>query len=122
MLLDGGCFLQRDVASLIAGHMPDYACLIVGANMGIVGMCKEHMGVALALKVSSLHISVYTRTLRPASSVAICVREFALHPYTPVHTCLRAAHGVQHMDTPFNGSSYVCMCVTGACVLHHHQG
>ena len=31
--------------------MPDYACLIVGANMGIVGMCKEHMGVALALKV-----------------------------------------------------------------------
>lgn len=34
-----------------AGHLPDYACLIVGANMGIVGMCKEHMGVALALKV-----------------------------------------------------------------------
>ena len=34
-----------------AGHLPDYACLIVGANMGLVGMCKEHMGVALALKV-----------------------------------------------------------------------
>lgn len=34
-----------------AGHLPDYACLIVGANMGVVGMCKEHMGVALALKV-----------------------------------------------------------------------
>lgn len=31
--------------------MPDYACLIVGANMGVVGMCKEHLGVALALKV-----------------------------------------------------------------------
>lgn len=30
-----------------AGHLPDYACLIVGANMGMVGMCKEHMGVAL---------------------------------------------------------------------------
>lgn len=29
----------------------DYACLIVGANAGIVGMCKEHLGVALALKV-----------------------------------------------------------------------
>lgn len=34
-----------------AGHLPDYACLIVGANMGVVGMCKEHLGVALALKV-----------------------------------------------------------------------
>ena len=33
------------------GHLPDYACLIVGANMGVVGMCKEHLGVALALKV-----------------------------------------------------------------------
>ena len=31
----------------------DYACLIVGANAGVVGMCKEHMGVALALKVLS---------------------------------------------------------------------
>lgn len=29
---------------------PDYACLIVGANAGVVGMCKEHLGVALALK------------------------------------------------------------------------
>lgn len=41
----------RTTAYGLTGHMPDYACLIVGANMGIVGMCKEHMGVALALKV-----------------------------------------------------------------------
>ena len=34
--------------------MPDYACLIIGANMGVVGMCKEHMGVALALKAGDL--------------------------------------------------------------------
>jgi GTPase len=27
------------------------ACSQVGANMGVVGMCKEHLGVALALKV-----------------------------------------------------------------------
>lgn len=43
------CFLP----SLRPGHLPDYACLIVGANMGVVGMCKEHMGVALALKVTA---------------------------------------------------------------------
>ncbi|KAJ9516157.1 hypothetical protein QJQ45_024591 [Haematococcus lacustris] len=41
----------RTTAYGLTGHMPDYACLIIGANMGVVGMCKEHMGVALALKV-----------------------------------------------------------------------
>ena len=35
----------------LTGHLPDYACLIVGGNAGIVGMCKEHLGVALALRV-----------------------------------------------------------------------
>lgn len=34
-----------------SGHLPDAACLLVGANMGVVGMCREHLGVALALKV-----------------------------------------------------------------------
>lgn len=41
----------RTTAYGLTGHMPDYACLIIGANMGVVGMCKEHMGVALALKI-----------------------------------------------------------------------
>ncbi|KAG2455073.1 hypothetical protein HYH02_000895 [Chlamydomonas schloesseri] len=41
----------RTTAYGLTGHLPDYACLIVGANMGVVGMCKEHLGVALALKV-----------------------------------------------------------------------
>lgn len=41
----------RTTAYGLTGHLPDYACLMVGANMGVVGMCKEHLGVALALKV-----------------------------------------------------------------------
>lgn len=41
----------RTTAYGLTGHLPDYACLIVGANMGVVGMAKEHLGVALALKV-----------------------------------------------------------------------
>ena len=45
-------FVSYSSSVLCAGHMPDYACLIIGANMGVVGMCKEHMGVALALKVT----------------------------------------------------------------------
>lgn len=41
----------RTTAYGLTGHLPDYACMIVGANMGVVGMAKEHLGVALALKV-----------------------------------------------------------------------
>lgn len=35
----------------LTGHLPDYACLIIGANHGLIGMSKEHLGIALALKV-----------------------------------------------------------------------
>merc|ERR1712141_236827 len=33
------------------GHAPDFGMLMVGANAGIVGMTKEHLGLALALSV-----------------------------------------------------------------------
>lgn len=33
------------------GHAPDYTMLMVGANAGIIGMTKEHLGLALALNV-----------------------------------------------------------------------
>ncbi|NHJ86113.1 MAG: elongation factor 1-alpha [Asgard group archaeon] len=35
----------------LTGHIPDYVLIVVGANMGIVGMTREHLGIALALKV-----------------------------------------------------------------------
>ncbi len=35
----------------LTGHLPDYALLVVGSNMGVVGMTKEHLGIVLALKV-----------------------------------------------------------------------
>ncbi|KAI8475927.1 MAG: GTP binding protein [Monoraphidium minutum] len=41
----------RTTAFGLTGHLPDYACMMLGANMGVVGMAKEHLGVALALKV-----------------------------------------------------------------------
>ncbi len=30
--------------------MPDYTMVVVGSNMGVLRMTKEHLGVALALK------------------------------------------------------------------------
>ena len=35
----------------LTGLMPDYAAIIVGANMGVQRMTKEHLGIALALKI-----------------------------------------------------------------------
>ena len=35
----------------MTGHAPDFCMLMIGSNMGIVGMTKEHLGLALALNV-----------------------------------------------------------------------
>jgi len=35
----------------LTGLVPDYAMIIIGANMGLQRMTKEHIGIALALKV-----------------------------------------------------------------------
>jgi len=38
----------------MTGHHPDYALLVVGANMGFIGMTKEHLGITLALKMPAI--------------------------------------------------------------------
>lgn len=35
----------------LTGTLPDYACVIVGGNAGLVGMSREHYGLALALRI-----------------------------------------------------------------------
>lgn len=35
----------------LSGCAPDYVMLMVGGNAGLIGMSKEHLGVALALNV-----------------------------------------------------------------------
>ncbi|XP_063727797.1 GTP-binding protein 1-like [Symsagittifera roscoffensis] len=35
----------------MTGHLPDFSMLMVGSNAGVVGMTKEHLGLALALNV-----------------------------------------------------------------------
>jgi len=35
----------------LVGLMPDYAMIVVGANMGVSKMTKEHLGISLALGV-----------------------------------------------------------------------
>ena len=43
-------YLKTTMFGMI-GLYPDFAMIIVGANMGISRMTKEHLGIALALKI-----------------------------------------------------------------------
>ena len=43
-------YLKTTVFGL-SGLMPDYAMIVVGANMGVSKMTKEHLGISLALDV-----------------------------------------------------------------------
>lgn len=43
-------YLKTTMFGLV-GLMPDYAMIVVGANMGVSRMTKEHLGITLALKI-----------------------------------------------------------------------
>uniref|UniRef100_A0A6G1SM22 GTP-binding protein 1 n=1 Tax=Aceria tosichella TaxID=561515 RepID=A0A6G1SM22_9ACAR len=53
----------------MTGNNPDFVMLIVGANSGIVGMTKEHLGLALALNVP-VYIIVTKVDMCPANVLA----------------------------------------------------
>ncbi|KAI8907680.1 GTP-binding protein 2-like protein [Powellomyces hirtus] len=42
---------QNTTLSGLTGHAPDYACLIIGANGGVPDVSREHLGIAVSLKV-----------------------------------------------------------------------
>lgn len=43
-------YLKTTMFGLV-GLMPDYAMIVVGANMGLSPMAREHIGIAVILKV-----------------------------------------------------------------------
>lgn len=65
----------------LTGYLPDYCCLIVGANAGLVGMCKEHLGVALALKVPVFFVVTKVRRQR-VYRVSTRLHRLTLRPST----------------------------------------
>ncbi|KAL4858377.1 GTP-binding protein 1 [Chlorella vulgaris] len=89
----------------LTGHLPDYACLIVGANAGVVGMCKEHLGVALALRVPCFFVvtkvdlapeHVMKHTLDSLQQIlkkpGVKKRPFLVRTRDDVLTCARHMH------------------------------
>mmetsp|Transcript_44786 Transcript_44786/g.112902 ORF Transcript_44786/g.112902 Transcript_44786/m.112902 type:complete len:659 (+) Transcript_44786:76-2052(+) len=43
-------YLKTTIGGM-TGHLPDYCMLLIGANMGVTRMTKEHLGLALALRI-----------------------------------------------------------------------
>jgi len=96
----------------MTGHHPDYAMLVVGANMGFIGMTKEHLGITLALKMPAMLVvtkidmcppNVLTDTMsqikriakapgcrklpfivRNMDDVVVCARNFASEKILPI--------------------------------------
>ncbi|KAL4427868.1 hypothetical protein ABPG75_001957 [Micractinium tetrahymenae] len=110
----------RTTCTGLTGHLPDYACLIVGANAGIVGMCKEHLGVALALKVPAFFVvtkidlapeHVLKHTLQTLSGIlkkpGVRKRPFLVRSRDDVLTCAR------HMHTDSLAPIFLTSSVTG---------
>eukprot|EP01025_Chloroclados_australasicus_P011729 TRINITY_DN1518_c0_g1_i3.p2 TRINITY_DN1518_c0_g1~~TRINITY_DN1518_c0_g1_i3.p2 ORF type:complete len:351 (-),score=33.85 TRINITY_DN1518_c0_g1_i3:149-1201(-) len=104
----------------LTGHLPDYACLIVGANAGIVGMCKEHLGVALALKVPVFFVvtkvdlapeHVLKNTLHTLNNIlkkpGVKKRPFLVRNPDDVFTCAR------NMSTESLAPIFLTSAVTG---------
>lgn len=70
-------YLRTTVAGL-TGCLPDYVMLLVGANAGLIGMAKEHLGIALALalpvficvtKIDMTPAHVYESTIKQLTKV-----------------------------------------------------
>jgi len=96
----------------MTGHHPDYAMLVVGSNMGFIGMTKEHLGITLALKMPAIIVvtkvdmcppNVLAETLsqikriakapgcrkmpfvmRNMDDVVVCVRNFVTEKLLPI--------------------------------------
>jgi len=70
-------YLKTTVFGLV-GLMPDYAMIVVGANMGVTRMTREHIGLALSMKIPMFFVvtkvdiapdNVYKKTLETLQKI-----------------------------------------------------
>jgi GTPase len=79
-------YLKTTMFGLV-GLMPDYAMIVVGANMGVSRMTKEHLGIALALSVP-IFIVVTKIDIAPANvyeETILQLNKILKSPYAAKH-------------------------------------
>ena len=99
---------------------PDYAGIVVGANHGIVGMCKEHLSVALALKIPAFFV-VTKVDLAPkhvlkenlAGLVRLLQNKRGGRKPVAVKTLRDVIHCARHISERQIAPVFLTSCVTG---------
>ena len=74
----------------MTGHAPDFGMLMVGANAGIIGMTKEHLGLALALRkqknsFKDTYVTHFFQARHPVADSCLLPFAFCL---LPLASCL----------------------------------
>src|SRR5579859_4222634 len=67
-------YLRTTVFGL-TGCAPDYVMLMVGGNAGLIGMSKEHLGIAVSLGVPVMVIITKIDMVSPDGYSVICRRQ-----------------------------------------------
>lgn len=99
---------------------PDFAGIVVGANHGIVGMCKEHLSVALALKIPAFFV-VTKVDLAPkhvlkenlAGLVRLLQNKRGGRKPVAVKTLRDVIHCARHISERQIAPVFLTSCVTG---------
>ncbi|KAL3238765.1 hypothetical protein MRX96_021798 [Rhipicephalus microplus] len=72
----------------MTGHAPDFTMLMVGANAGVVGMTKEHLGLALALSVPVFVVvtkmDIFPVVVHSDDDVVVCATNFVSERLCPI--------------------------------------
>lgn len=79
----------------MTGHAPDFCMLMVGANMGVVGMTKEHLGLSLALNVP-VFVVITKIDMCPPNVLAETLK--ILQKILKSPGCRKIAYIVENMD------------------------
>lgn len=104
----------------LTGHSPDFAMLVIAANAGVVGTTKEHLGLAMALKVPTFVIVNKTDLCLPTMverSLRVLDRLLKSPGCNKVPVVVQTEDDVIVAATNFNSNQvtpiFTVSCVTG---------
>lgn len=84
----------------LTGSIPDYACILVGSNMGVQKMTKEHIGLCLALKLPIIFI---------ITKIDICPENVLKNTVNTIHKLLKLP-GVRKIPYHIRNEDDVITC------------
>jgi GTPase len=84
----------------MTGSLPDYSCVVVGSNMGVTRMTKEHIGLCLALKIPIFVV---------VTKIDICPDNVLKDTIQTIHKILKLP-GVRKIPIHIKNEDDVLMC------------